>query len=379
MRRTLAAISVVAAIGFSSTAFAQSYEQLQTENKRLHAEIEALKAEHGDHDHEAGPDAMHSEHEHAGTHEEHAPPSHLHGACNSACNSNCSGHDHCHEHFDFCLPFEGHDGGHGHCDLCGCGHGHNGHGNEHEHGPAYHHSMEGYLLFHGIRTEIDFVERSLEFQLADVNGADGGEVDELEYEMELVYAINDRLVLIMGVPLVSLDPIEAPNTTGIGDLEFGVRFMAFNGQHDGVFFGLNVSAPTGDPNRDLGEGNAILEPTALWAHDFGCGTYMQSVIAWEMPVDVDDPSNDFRYDIALFHTFIETEHAEAFRYFTPILEVNGVTTMNGPESGRTVVDLTTGVRWLVRDEDEVGIGWSFPITGDRNFDDLLVISYFRHF
>lgn len=232
---------------------------------------------------------------------------------------------------------------------------------------------------HGIRTEIDFIERSLEFQIADTRGADDGQVDELEFELELVYAISDRVVLIVGQPYIFLDPINDADTSGFGDLELGFRFLAFNGERDGVFFGLNMSVPTGDEDRDLGAGNTVLEPTALWAHDFGGGTYLQSVVAWEVPVDVNDPTNDLRYDTGLFHTFTGTEDALVFKYLTAIFEVNGATTLNGPDADRTVIDLTAGVRWIVREEDEVGIGWSFPVSGDQNFDSQLLISYFRHF
>jgi len=81
----------------------------------------------------------------------------------------------------------------------------------------------------------------------------------------------------------------------------------------------------------------------------------------------------------LCHAVLATREWRVFRFLTPIFEVNGVTALGGPEAGRTTVDFTTGVRWIVRHADEVGIGWSFPVTGRRDSDCQLLLSYRMHF
>lgn len=332
------------------------------------------------------------EHGHADGPHAHDEATHDHGHDHDSGDSHGNAHGddpcRCETKFERFCPFEDHHGGHGHSDLCGCCNGHgigehgeHGHGDEHghEHGPGYHHSIEGYPLLHNARAEFFFIERHFHFVLADVRGADDGEVNELEFEAELLYAINDKVALIAAVPVISLDPVDGPGTSGIGDLEFGLRFLAFNGKRDGLFFGLNVTAATGDVDRDLSEGNATIEPVAAWAHDFGGGTYMYNTVTVGVPVSVDEPENSFRYDVALLHTLLETSHSRWFRYLTPSFEVNTETALNGPDSGRMVVDLTAGLTWVVREEDEIAIGWSFPIAGDRDFDDLFIVNYVLHF
>ncbi len=267
------------------------------------------------------------------------------------------GHDSAPRYFDWIRPYESH-GVHGH---------------------TGHISVEGYPFVHGIRTEIDFVERALELDLVHTRGADGGLVDEWEFESELVWALNSRAIFILGIPLIALDPAGADETAGYGDLEVGFQFLAFGGRRDLLFVALNIGVPTGDADRDLGTGRTVLEPTVLHLHDFGGGTYVQSRFALEVPVSTGDVANDFGYDIALFHTFVSTEDWTCLRYFTPIVEFNGVTALNGAESSRTVVDLTSGVRWVVRELDEVGIGWSFPLTGTEDFDWQMLLSYRLHF
>ncbi|NIL97693.1 MAG: hypothetical protein GTO62_11335, partial [Planctomycetales bacterium] len=177
----------------------------------------------------------------------------------------------------------------------------------------------------------------------------------------------------------SLDPVAEPNTTGMGDMELGIQFLAFGGERDLLFFALNATVPTGDPDRDLGSGSTVLEPTALWLHDFGCGTYFQSRFGWEVPISTEDVTNEFRYDLGLYHTFLSTDQWCSFRYLTPLIEFNGVTALNGADSSETVLDVTPGVRWIVRDYDELGVGLSFPVTGTQNFDWQLLLSYRRHF
>jgi hypothetical protein len=146
-----------------------------------------------------------------------------------------------------------------------------------------------------------------------------------------------------------------------------------------LFFALFVTVPTGDADRDLGSGYTVLEPTVMWLHDFGGGNYFQSRFGWGIPVSTEDIGSEFQYNMALFHTFISTGDNDYFRWFTAIFELNGVSAVNGPDSGETVVDLTTGVRWVVRDMDEVGFGWSFPVSGTQSFENQYILSYRRHF
>ena len=273
-------------------------------------------------------------------------------------------HGHVDSHdYDSVFPYERHHGQEGHRDI---GHAHSGH-----------FSVDGYPFVHGIRTEIDFIERALEMDLA---FADGADENELEFEAELVWAFNDHFVFILGAPLIHLDPLVESNQTGVGDLEVGFQFLAFNGTYDIFFTALNMTVPTGDADRGLGSGVVVFEPTAMWLHDFGHGNYVQSRLAFDLPVGTDeDLANGFAYDIALFHTFVETECFRVFRFLTPIFELNGFTALNGPDSGETAVDFTGGVRWLMREEDEIGFGISFPITNTNNFDYQAIFSYRLHF
>ncbi len=371
-------IGVILALAITRPAGAQTLEELRKENLGLKLRIQALetalkKAEEHKHDHSH--EGHKHDHKHDHQHEGQCPNGHEH-----------NGHDHEHgQDFDYFRPYQSHR--HGCLECFGNGlarnqvnHSHGGgHGNRHANGDARHESIEGYPFVHGIRTEIDFIERALELDLVRTRDANGVSLDAWQFEAELVWAINNRMAFIIGVPLIALDPEEERNTSGIGDLEIGFRFQAFNGERLLLFFGLDIEAPTGDEDRGVGEGNTFLTPLALALVDFGGGTYLQSVFGIEVPIDTDEVENVFRYDLGLYHTFVSTESWRFFRYFTPAFEVNGLTALNGPKSGLTVVDLTLGFRWVLREFDEAGFGWSFPVTGRENFDHQLIFSYRIHF
>jgi len=96
-------------------------------------------------------------------------------------------------------------------------------------------------------------------------------------------------------------------------------------------------------------------------------------------VDVDEPENELIYNIALEHSLLSTANVPFFSYITPLVELNGITVLNGPESDRTVLNVTPGVRWAISEEGHAGVGVSLPISGSRDFDSRFVFSYIRHF
>ncbi len=278
------------------------------------------------------------------------------------------------DHVDF-------DGGH--CDYC------NGHGHEDDHDhydfdylqPPHHRheTLGGYPIFESLRTDHAFIERKIRVDFLDLSHVEPDNVHESDFNFELFWAINNRMAFVVEAPVTWLDPHTGSFTSGIGDLEAGFRLVAFDGEYDILTCGLNVGIPTGDPDRDLGEGHTSLEPVFLWWHDIGRGWVLQSEIAWEIPVDVDEPENEMHYNFALSRTLLGTCDWPVFHYLTPLVELNGITSLSGDESGATVIDLTPGFRCAVTEEDHAGFGFSFPISHERNFSSQFIFSFIHHF
>ena len=123
-----------------------------------------------------------------------------------------------------------------------------------------------FLRCYGRTTHL--LSEKIRADFAHAANADDGEVHESEFEFELFWAMNNRIAWFVEFPVILLDPRSDPSTAGIGDLEAGFRFVAFDGEYDIVTFGLNVATPTGDADRHLGAGHTHLEPAFLWWHDF---------------------------------------------------------------------------------------------------------------
>jgi hypothetical protein len=242
-----------------------------------------------------------------------------------------------------------------------------------------HETLDGYPIFELLRTDHAFIERKVRVDFVDAAHVGPDNVHQSDFNFELFWAINNRMAFVVEAPLTLLDPQTGPFASGIGDLEAGVRLIAFDGRYDIVTCGLNVATPTGDPDRDLGEGRAGVEPVFLWWHDMGCGWVAQSEVAWEIPVDGDEPESEMRYNLGLSKTLSNAADWPVFNYLTPLIEVNGLTPLDGNRTGATVIDLTPGFRWAVTEEDHAGFGCSVPITGERHFSSQFIFSFIHHF
>jgi hypothetical protein len=264
-------------------------------------------------------------------------------------------------------------------------HGPGSHGEEHagvERAEPFQHRHEtrdGYPILEVLKTDHAFLERKVRMDVTSTQGKDDGSVEETEFNGELFWALGNRLAVVVESPLIARNPADARSTTGVGDSEFGMRFVAFNGETSILTFGLNVLTPTGDSDRELGEGHTALEPVALLWHDLGGGNAFQGELAVESPMGVAESEAEFRYNFALSHTLRSTEHLCFFHWLTPFVELNGQTMLNGDSSGRTVVNLTPGLRWAVNEENHAALGFSVPLSGVREYDSQLILSWCHHF
>ena len=270
-----------------------------------------------------------------------------------------------------------------HDDVHGDDHGGHGDHPEFDHierGRIHRHETEsGYPFIHLLKTEHAFLDPKTEVTFSTADGADGGTVDEYELEFEYFHIFSSRFGMILEVPVVGRDPVLGPGASGIGDLEVGLQWVAFNGHYNVLSFGLNVATPTGDRARELGSGHTKLEAVTYFWHDFGCGYVYQGEFKLEMPVSVADVENEFVYNMGISKTLLSTADWRMFRWLSPLIELNGVTALNGADSGKTVLNVSPGLRWIVRENDQVGLGFSFPVTGAQQYRSQLVVDYIRHF
>ncbi len=242
-----------------------------------------------------------------------------------------------------------------------------------------HDTLDGFPRIHLLRTEHAWLDPHWQLKYTGAIGRNSGTVDDHQFEFEYFHVFNNRLAAVVNVPYSFLNPDVGPSRNGFGDMSFGVQWLAFNGYCSQLSAGLGINVPTGDADRGLGEGAASLEPSLLWYHDLGQGNGLQAQFAIKSPLAVRNPENEFSYNIGYSHTCAGMKDSRMFHWLSPLIELNGSTLLNGANYGQTVIDLTPGVRWFVGEENQMGVGVSFPISGEKDERYETIVSYIAHF
>jgi hypothetical protein len=152
--------------------------------------------------------------------------------------------------------------------------------------------------------------------------------------------------------------------------------FAFKEQHVLLDYGVEFGLPTGSDTKGIGSGHLVeIEPF------FGAGIKHEKfeVIAFSSVGFTankragDDEAHDFNYKFSLL--------LKPRPGIQPLIELEGATALNGPERGRTVVNVSPGIKFAPPHSEhwQVGFGAGFPITNTKDFDTRLVLSVFYHF
>lgn len=226
------------------------------------------------------------------------------------------------------------------------------------------------------RTEAPFVERNFRIDYVGSNGLHEPVGDESGFFSEVSYSFTDRFGVIFGAPLLSRDNLNEPDATGFGDLNAGVRYVAIGSDNEARFklaWGLNVVAPTGKQNRNLGEGQTFIEPELLMYRKVGERNFVQSQFGLGLPANGGGATNEFAWNFGAGHVFTNRSVSQLFKFPTTVVELNGLTGLNGDDAG-TVLDFTTGLRWSIGSRAFGGVGFSVPLTPNQEFENQLILS-----
>jgi hypothetical protein len=110
-------------------------------------------------------------------------------------------------------------------------------------------------------------------------------------------------------------------TRGVGDVEVAVRRTLFASHERGSIFaaGGAVVLPTGDADRGLGNGYAIVEPFAMWGQMLGANGFLQMHTGLEVPTDREAGRNEGFLRTAVGYTFAQDQGFG--RAWSPITEI----------------------------------------------------------
>ncbi len=193
------------------------------------------------------------------------------------------------------------------------------------------------------------------------------------------------------VPLLSIDPVVNPNTTGLGDVIVGQKMLLTNAKNRKwqVAQILTTVLNTGSIHRGLGNGNTALEPGILVRRTLSETTYLHGEVKYWIPLGADPKHSGqiLRYGLGLSTVAYQTD---CFAMM-PTLEVITHTVTSGQKTlpsgelvdvdGETFSNLLFGTRYAWGPPGdlglfEVGVAGGF-LFGNDGFDDGRVTLDFR--
>ncbi len=240
-----------------------------------------------------------------------------------------------------------------------------------------HASQAGTPYVHPIGMEPAFFGRELLFAYQSYEASDESE-NELETEVE--WAVTRRLGLAVEAPFVRVSRSGEATHEGIGDLSIAPRALLVETERFLLAASLGLAVPTGDSDRDLGDGEASLSPGLSSWSDLGGLVTLQAHIGTQRGLETGDTLLDYHgaliWSLADAHDHGEHLHAGMTSL---IAEVGGRTVLDGPDESRSTAEALLGLSYCSRQQWEFRGGFQLPIGGQQDIDYGFVVGAIFHF
>ena len=155
-----------------------------------------------------------------------------------------------------------------------------------------------------------------------------------------------------------------PTESGLSDTSLSVkRVVAFSPRYRALAsVGMELTLPTGNDRRGLGDGSVVFEPNLRAGIDWK-QIVMQVAGALVFPEKSSDINSLAKLDVAIGRYYSPDPRL----HITPMIEFNTITRISGPSTGETKSAILPQVRvkWLVW---ALGVGVQVPITDARDFE-----------
>ena len=190
---------------------------------------------------------------------------------------------------------------------------------------------------------------------------------ELLYETR--FGARNQLEVI--VPFGALD-LEAPEdnpegggwTSGIGDIAIGIKRVFGASKNTGsIVSGIaELVMPTGDPDKDLGKGAFVFEPSLAYGQSLGPAGFVHLQAGAELPME-EDPEMEAFWRLVYGYTFTQGRFGRAW---TPMLEVLGK--MELAEGAEPEWDLAPQVQISLNTRQHMALGLAarIPVEPDND-------------
>ncbi len=205
----------------------------------------------------------------------------------------------------------------------------------------------------------------------------------------LELAAGRNISAFVELPVRFLDFDNNEDTSGLGDLNFGVKGVLLTNGEDFVTVQLTTHVPTGDADRGLGTDHLSFEPGVLFHEQSTDRLSFYGEVRYWMPLDGSDFAGDvLRYGVGsafdLGYGRREREKITAVGEVVAWSILDGaMLNANDPtppiqSATDTIVNFNVGLRYALNENSFAGT-WGHAMTDDVWFEEIFRLEYRRAF
>lgn len=202
------------------------------------------------------------------------------------------------------------------------------------------------------------------------------------------YLVNETAVggfgLSVALPYRQMSPETFPGASGFGDMIIGTKSLLLDCELLQFAFQFNTFVPTGNFNKGLGTGHVSLEPALLLALKLTPEMYLQSELAYRIPIggDTSYQGPAVYYSLSLnkllWHCgcdlkLIGTAELSGWEITGGAYTDPPSGAMIGAKSVGDIISIGPGLRFVVCDKLDFGAGGVFALTRKSMGDEILKV------
>jgi hypothetical protein len=202
----------------------------------------------------------------------------------------------------------------------------------------------------------------------------------------LEVAPAEQFSVFVDVPVRFLHPEVNANAAGLGDMNFGVKYMFEETEDRNTTFQFRTYVPTGNATLGLGNNHASIEPALLSYQRLCDRCGLESELRLWTPLGgTGFAGNIVRYGIGVHYAVFQTSCLQ----ISPVAEFVGWTVLNGKESevepsgavevrsaaGDTIINAKLGIRVNAGSLGDIYAGYGRPLTGTRWYENVFRLEY----
>jgi hypothetical protein len=192
------------------------------------------------------------------------------------------------------------------------------------------------------------------------------------------YALRRWASIEASIPFTVRDPDHESSERHLDTVEIALKLASFAFSEQGLLLGggLELGLPTGDSSKEIGSSHIVeVEPFldfGLKRGDLELTGFLSAGIPTNENGD-DEADVELGWNASLLYHFYSRVEL--------LLEFNGERVFGGEEAGHSSAVVAPGLKLApMRDQKlKIGVGVGLPISNDKDFDALALVSVFYHF